>query len=46
VIAEPTAERHVANILSKLGFHTRAQIAAWHECRMSVPGVESGRSIP
>jgi len=31
VIAEPTAERHVANILSKLGLHSRAQIAAWHE---------------
>ncbi len=24
--AEPTAERHVANILSKLGLHSRAQI--------------------
>jgi DNA-binding NarL/FixJ family response regulator len=31
VIAEPTAERNVANILSKLGLHSRAQIAAWHE---------------
>jgi predicted ATPase/DNA-binding CsgD family transcriptional regulator len=31
VIAEPTAERHVANILNKLGFHSRAQVAAWHE---------------
>jgi len=31
VIAEPTAERHVANILSKLGLHSRAQVAAWHE---------------
>jgi predicted ATPase/DNA-binding CsgD family transcriptional regulator len=30
VIAEPTAERHVANILNKLGFHSRAQVAAWH----------------
>jgi predicted ATPase/DNA-binding CsgD family transcriptional regulator len=30
VIAEPTAERHVANILNKLGFHARAQVAAWH----------------
>jgi DNA-binding NarL/FixJ family response regulator len=29
VIAEPTAERHVANIFSKLGVHSRAQIAAW-----------------
>jgi DNA-binding CsgD family transcriptional regulator len=29
VISEKTAERHVANILSKLGFHSRTQIAAW-----------------
>ncbi|HLJ66244.1 MAG TPA: alpha/beta fold hydrolase [Chloroflexota bacterium] len=29
VIAESTAERHVANILNKLGYHSRAQIAAW-----------------
>jgi pimeloyl-ACP methyl ester carboxylesterase/DNA-binding CsgD family transcriptional regulator len=29
VIAEPTAERHVANILNKLGYHSRTQIAAW-----------------
>jgi len=29
VIAEATAVRHVANILNKLGFHSRAQIAVW-----------------
>jgi DNA-binding CsgD family transcriptional regulator len=29
VVAEATAERHVANILNKLGFHSRAQVAAW-----------------
>jgi non-specific serine/threonine protein kinase len=29
-IAEQTAERHVANILNKLGFHSRAQVAAWY----------------
>lgn len=29
VISESTAHRHVANILAKLGFDTRAQIAAW-----------------
>ncbi len=29
VISEKTAERHVANILSKLGFNARSQIAAW-----------------
>ena len=28
-ISAATAERHVANILSKLGYHSRAQIAAW-----------------
>ncbi len=28
-ISEKTAERHVANILLKLGFNTRSQIAAW-----------------
>ena len=31
VVVETTAERHVANILNKLGFHSRAQIAAWYE---------------
>jgi ATP/maltotriose-dependent transcriptional regulator MalT len=31
VIAEPTAERHVANIFNKLGVHSRAEVAAWHE---------------
>jgi DNA-binding CsgD family transcriptional regulator len=29
VISESTAERHVANILSKLGFNSRTQIAVW-----------------
>jgi class 3 adenylate cyclase/DNA-binding CsgD family transcriptional regulator len=28
-IAEATAERHVANTLTKLGYHSRVQIAAW-----------------
>jgi pimeloyl-ACP methyl ester carboxylesterase/DNA-binding CsgD family transcriptional regulator len=28
-ISPATVERHVANILLKLGFHSRAQIAAW-----------------
>lgn len=28
-ISVGTAERHVANILAKLGYHSRAQIAAW-----------------
>ncbi len=29
VISEKTTERHIANILSKLGFNSRAQVAAW-----------------
>jgi DNA-binding CsgD family transcriptional regulator len=29
VITVATAERHVTNVLNKLGFHSRAQIAAW-----------------
>ena len=29
VLSERTAERHIANIMKKLGFNTRAQIAAW-----------------
>jgi non-specific serine/threonine protein kinase len=29
VITVATAERHVANVLNKLGFHSRTQIAAW-----------------
>ncbi len=29
VISEKTTERHVANILAKLGFNARTQIAAW-----------------
>lgn len=29
ILSERTAERHIANIMSKLGFNSRAQIAAW-----------------
>jgi DNA-binding NarL/FixJ family response regulator len=29
VISPATVARHVANIMAKLGFHSRAQIAAW-----------------
>lgn len=29
VVSERTAEVHVSNILGKLGFTSRAQIAAW-----------------
>jgi len=40
VISEKTAERHVANILSKLGFHSRTQVAAWavEKGASSMPG--------
>jgi pimeloyl-ACP methyl ester carboxylesterase/DNA-binding CsgD family transcriptional regulator len=41
VISIATAERHVANILNKLGFHSRAQIAAWavaHDLVRVAPG--------
>jgi DNA-binding NarL/FixJ family response regulator len=31
VVGKRTVETHVANILSKLGFASRAQIAAWAE---------------
>ncbi len=33
VISERTAETHVANILNKLGFTSRSQIAAWTALR-------------
>ena len=42
VIAEPTAERHVANILNKLGYHSRTQIAVWAVER----GLSRGKRIP
>ena len=40
VISEKTAERHVANILSKLSFHSRTQIATWAVAKgaSSIPG--------
>jgi DNA-binding NarL/FixJ family response regulator len=39
VIAERTAGNHVDHILTKLGFHSRAQIAAWVVARgLSVGG--------
>jgi pimeloyl-ACP methyl ester carboxylesterase/DNA-binding CsgD family transcriptional regulator len=38
VIASSTAERHVANILNKLGYHSRTQIAAWAVEQRLLPG--------
>ncbi|WP_027930805.1 ATP-binding protein [Amycolatopsis thermoflava] len=38
VIAQRTAETHVENILTKLGFTSRAQIAAWLAEQRAAPG--------
>jgi DNA-binding NarL/FixJ family response regulator len=49
VISPATAARHVANILSKLGFTSRAQIAAWAAGNRSIqpPAAhERGSLIP
>jgi Bacterial regulatory proteins, luxR family len=32
-LSERTVENHVANILGKLGFDSRAKVAAWHSGR-------------
>jgi DNA-binding NarL/FixJ family response regulator len=37
VISERTAGNHVAHILTKLGFTSRSQIAAWCAATMSSP---------
>jgi DNA-binding NarL/FixJ family response regulator len=40
-ITERTAENHVRHVLARLGFRSRAQIAAWavaHELAAPVPG--------
>jgi len=42
-ISPATAARHIANILAKLGFSSRAQIAAWaagNELDLAGPGDE------
>jgi len=46
-ISVSTAERHVANILMKLGFRSRAQIAAW-SASQTVPAAwrTSGPALP
>jgi non-specific serine/threonine protein kinase len=40
VVAQRTAEGHVENILSKLGFTSRAQVAAWLAAQQSGNGAE------
>jgi DNA-binding NarL/FixJ family response regulator len=35
VVSERTAGNHVAHILTKLGFTSRSQVAAWAAARMS-----------
>jgi DNA-binding NarL/FixJ family response regulator len=37
VISERTAQNHVQHILTKLGFSTRSQIAAWMSTHPSTP---------
>ena len=44
VISPATAARHVANIFTKLGFSSRAQLAAWAAQRESGPGSGPARS--
>jgi DNA-binding CsgD family transcriptional regulator len=44
VIAQRTAENHVEHILAKLGFTSRAQLAAW--VAASQPGGEGRLAAP
>jgi non-specific serine/threonine protein kinase len=39
VIAQRTVDAHLQNLLTKLGFHSRAQIAAWVTARSESSGV-------
>jgi DNA-binding NarL/FixJ family response regulator len=45
-ISHTTAARHVANIMAKLGFNSRTQIAAWMADRAQAPGRASGQGEP
>jgi predicted ATPase/DNA-binding CsgD family transcriptional regulator len=45
-ISPTTAARHVANILAKLGFRSRTQIAAWVADRPPAAGDPAGTSEP
>jgi len=47
VISPATAARHVANILAKLGFSSRAQIAAWAAAKQrDLGGPAAGQASP
>ena len=45
-ISHTTAARHVANIMAKLGFKSRTQIAAWITDRAQRPGQADGPGEP
>ena len=45
-ISHTTAARHVANIMAKLGFNSRTQIAAWIMDRAQGPGQADGPAEP
>jgi DNA-binding CsgD family transcriptional regulator len=45
-ISHTTAARHVANIMAKLGFNSRTQIAAWIANRSQGPGQAGGPAEP
>ena len=45
-ISHTTAARHVANIMAKLGFKSRTQIAAWITGRAQRPGQADGPGEP
>ena len=45
-ISHTTAARHVANIMSKLGFNSRTQIAAWTMNQAQEPGRAEGPAEP
>jgi predicted ATPase/DNA-binding CsgD family transcriptional regulator len=46
VISQATAARHVTNILAKLGFSSRTQIAAWAADRKPDPNGPPGPALP
>ena len=45
-ISERTAENHVQHILTKLGLHTRTQIAAWNTGLKAQPAEQPPASDP